>query len=78
MKISIRTLSDDKISLTLSNYKVNPERLNSATKRITHHCYVSMQKAINKLIIVLERKTPNSDLHITAGKLLAELRPQPA
>lgn len=78
MKIAIKTLSEDKISLTLSNFQVNSERLNKATTKITHSCYVSMQKAINKLIIVLERKNPNSDLHITAGKLLAELGPQPA
>lgn len=78
MKIAIRSLSDDKLSVTLSNYQVNSDSLNRAVSKIAQSCHVNMQKALNRLIIVLERKNKTSDLHITAGRLLAEIGPMPA
>lgn len=78
MKISITTLSEDKMTLILSNFQVNSNVLHKAVFRVTHSCYVNMQKAFNSLIIVLERKNNSGDLHITAGKLLAEIGPTPS
>lgn len=73
MKISISSISEEKLFLRLWGHPASNEKMMQAISKIKHNCIVNIHRLVGSQIIALERRDTDTDLHMAAGKLLVEI-----